>query len=150
MVAHYEAAELEVGAQESPRGIVPEAYGCVVVFEVGGDCACSDVAPFAYDGVAEEAVVGFVGVSLEYHVVQLAAYLAVRAYGCRTVYFGAHVDHRVLAHGYGAAQHGAFHHFGVRADVYGALGGVEECAFDGGSFADVYQRGVADDGVGGA
>ncbi len=79
MVSHDQSAELESCAQEAPLGVVPEFYFGIVVLEVGGNGSSREVAPFAYDGVAEESVVCFVGVSYEYRVGDLAANLAVRS-----------------------------------------------------------------------
>ena len=52
VVAHYESAELQACAQESVGGIVPEFYLGVVVFEVGCNASCAEIAPFTDDGVA--------------------------------------------------------------------------------------------------
>ena len=129
MVAHYEAAELQPRALEAPRGVVPQAYGGVVVFEVRRHGAGADVAPLAYHGIAKEAVVGLVGIGLEHHIVELAAHLAPGPYGGAGVDFRAHIHHGVAAHGYGAAQHRALHHLRVGAYVHRPGGGVDEGAF---------------------
>ena len=57
----------------------PIFYLGIGVFEIRRYGVGSQVAPFAYDGIAQEAVVCFVGVTGHDDVVELAAYFAVGA-----------------------------------------------------------------------
>lgn len=146
VVAHDEAAELQACRQKALGGIVPQFDGRVVVFQIRGDAACAEVAPRADDGVAEESVVGFVGVGENDGVVDFAAYLRVGADGCGAVDFRAHVDGGAVADGDGAAHDGAFHHFGAVADIDRTVLDVDDGAFDSRAGRYEQSRAVADDG----
>ncbi len=130
MVGHYEAAELQAGAQEAVCRIVPEFDFGIVVLEVGGHASGAEVAPLADYGIPQESVVGFVGIAEHHHIVELATDLAPWADGGAGVDFSAHVDCGVLQQGYGAPQTRALHHLHVAAYVDRAVRGVEHHAFN--------------------
>ena len=91
MVAHDKSAELQTCAQEAMGRIVPEFDFGVVVLEVGSSGASAEVAPFADNGVAEEAVVSLVAVANHYHIIKLSTHFAVGTQGGGTVNLGAHI-----------------------------------------------------------
>lgn len=130
---------------ETLCGVAPEACLEVVVLEVRRDASGAEVTPFTDNGIAEEAVVGLVAESGEHRVVDLAADLAVGAYGRAAVDLRAHVELGMVAQGERAADIDAFHHRGVAADIDRAAEGVYRGAEQCGALFDKEARGVADE-----
>ena len=124
VVAHKEAAELQSGAEESCGRVVPEFDFGIVVFEVRSRRSGADVAPFAYDSVAQESIVTLVAEANHHHIVEFAAHLAVRPQRGRTIDLGAHVDVSLFASRKRGPYAAALHDFGVSADVDRAFGDV--------------------------
>ena len=92
MVAYDGAAELELGAHEGVGMIIPYSYLGIVILQVGCIDSRADVAPFAYHGVAEIAVVRFVAESEQDGVVDFPADLAIRTEGASPVDLRPHPD----------------------------------------------------------
>ena len=118
------------------------------ILEVGAVGVSTEVTPFPYHSVADEAVVSLVGVAEDDGLAKFTAHLAVGTDGSAAIDLGIHLGNGVLAEGDGAAEAAPFHHFGTAPDVDGAAGGVEHRGFNHRSLLDKDAGRVANDGVG--
>lgn len=156
VVAHDEAAKLQVGTQEAAGGVIPQFYFAVIVFEIRSYRPGTQIAPFANDGVAQKTVVSLVGEAEHDHVVQFAAYFTIGSQGGGSVDFGTHVDICVFAGGKGRSYATAFHHLAVGSQIDGTIGNVEDGTLGFGPGFEKYlgssvgETGVADNPVRGA
>ena len=148
VVAHEETAELQPRALEALAGIVPELDLAVVVLEVAGSGTAADIAPFADDSIAQEAVVSLIAVTDKDSVLDLATNLDVRPQGGRAIDLGADAHLGVMASGKASTDACALHHLDVGTDVDGAAVGVEHRTLDIGALLDKDAGGVADDSIG--
>ena len=108
------------------NAIEVHAYGAVGVFEVAGGGAGAEVGPFADDGLAEETVVLFVGVSEEEAMGDFTADAGVGAEGAVFANFCGGADEAVGADGSGAGDDGIGTDFGVLFHNDGAVLSIED------------------------
>ena len=130
MVAHNQSHKLAACALKSLRRIVPEFNFAIVVFEVRRCGAASEVAPFAYHGIADEAIVRLVAVTDEYGVLHFATHFAEWAESGAFVDFRTDFHFRVVASRKWATNAGALHNLHIFADVDRTFLRVEESTVD--------------------
>ncbi len=148
VVAHNHAAKLQAGAQKTLRGVIPQLYLRIVIFEIRGRASGPYITPLANHGIAQETIVRLVGVALHHHIVELAANLAPGADSSARINLGAHVHHSVLAQSHRSAQSRALHNLGMRPDINRAVSSVEKRTFHHGAFFEKNQRRVANHSIG--
>ena len=130
MVAHDQAAKLQVGAHEALLYIIPDPDFAVVVFQIRGVDTGSDVTPLPYHGVAQIAVVALVAVAYHHYIAQFAAGLAIRPKRGAPVDLGSHPHLGIVAYGQPATDACAFHHLCILSYIYGTLAQVDDGSLD--------------------
>ena len=130
VIAHDEAAELQVSPHEALRGIVPYPYLRIIVLEIARISACSYVAPLPYHGVAEVAVVRLVAESEHDSIVDLSADLAIGAESGTTINLRSHPDLCIVADSKRTSQASALHDMRSSSYIYRAVLEVKHRTFD--------------------
>lgn len=117
MVAHEKSAKLPPGFEEALCRIIPDTDFSIVVLQIGGRGATTNVAPLANDGIANVAVVSLVAEAEHHGIFDFATNFAERAKGGGAIDFGTHADLGVVARGKWRTNARTLHDFNVFAYV---------------------------------